>query len=168
MSHESINKSDEWYTPKYIFDALECSFDLDCASPVDRKYCCVPALNFITARSLELEWNGFCWLNPPFEGRNDKTKWLEKMAKHGSGIVLTPDRSSTDWWQDASIASDALLNIRGKVKFIRADGSIGSQPSNGTTLFGYGRKAVYALLKAEKNGLGKLLTDFNPPHPSKE
>lgn len=33
MSHEALGKSYEWYTPKYIFDALSLVFDLDVASP---------------------------------------------------------------------------------------------------------------------------------------
>jgi len=78
MSHESLGKSDEWYTPKYIFDALECEFDIDAAAPVDRTFCHVPAKRYITELSLSLSWNGFVWLNPPFEGRNDKKLWLEK------------------------------------------------------------------------------------------
>ncbi len=138
MSHEALGKSDEWYTPKYIFDALECIFDLDAAAPVDRQFCHVPALKFITANSLQKQWSGFVWLNPPFEGRNDKGKWLDKMYAHGNGIVLTPDRSSTDWWQNAAVQCDAFLMVKQKVKFIQANGIVASQPSNGTTLFAYG------------------------------
>ena len=34
MSHwESVGKSDEWYTPQYVMDALDCEFDLDIAAP---------------------------------------------------------------------------------------------------------------------------------------
>lgn len=29
---ENTGISDEWYTPKYIFDALNCQFDLDVSS----------------------------------------------------------------------------------------------------------------------------------------
>ena len=30
---ERPGKSDEWHTPKYIFDAMAVTFDLDVASP---------------------------------------------------------------------------------------------------------------------------------------
>ncbi len=34
MSHwEASGESNEWYTPKYIFDALGTRFDLDVAAP---------------------------------------------------------------------------------------------------------------------------------------
>jgi hypothetical protein len=33
-AHEqSVGKSDEWYTPPDVFDALGCRFDLDVSSP---------------------------------------------------------------------------------------------------------------------------------------
>lgn len=158
MSHEKIGMSDEWYTPKYIFDALECRFDLDAACPVDRTFCHVPADNFITENSLDKQWNGFVWLNPPFEGRGDKDKWLNRMYEHGNGIVLTPDRSSTSWWQNAAAKCHGLLMVEGKIQFIKPDGSIAKQPSNGTTLFAYGYKALDALYVAKKNNLGIVLT----------
>jgi len=157
MSHEALGKSDEYYTPEYIFRALKCEFDMDAASPVDRRFCCVPAKDFITKDSLVSLWQGFIWLNPPFEGRNDKKKWLDKMNKHRNGIVLTPDRSSTDWWQDAALECDLLMQIRGKIKFVNDKGEICKQPANGTTLFGYGPKARMALINAQKSKLGIIL-----------
>ena len=33
FGESQVNTSDEWYTPKYVFDALEEEFDLDVASP---------------------------------------------------------------------------------------------------------------------------------------
>lgn len=156
--HEQNGKSDEWYTPKYIFDALECNFDLDVASPVDRSFCSVPADRYLTENALDTEWNGFVWMNPPFGGRNGIIPWLDKIFLHGDGISLTPDRTSSPWWQDAAKKSDAILFINGKVKFIKPDGSIGKQPSNGTTLFAIGDIGVDALKRAEDNKLGIVTT----------
>ena len=153
---EAIGKTDEWYTPRYIFDALGCQFDLDVASPLDRTWCQVPAFNFITENSLDQKWNGFVWMNPPFGGRNGLIPWLDKIHKHGNGIALTPDRTSAPWWQNAARQSHCILFINGKVKFVRKGGTYGKQPSTGTTLFGYGINAVMALKKAEQNGLGIL------------
>lgn len=161
MSHERKSSSDEYYTPKYIFDALGVSFHMDAASPKNRVFCHVPATQFITEKSLQKQWKGFVWCNPPFEGRNDKRKWLEKMFLHGRGIVLVPDRTSASWWQDASQKCDAMLMIKGKIKFIVPGGSTRNQPSNGTTLFAYGKEAVNALLNAEKTGLGTVLIRHN-------
>ena len=159
--HEEIGKSSEWYTPKYIFDALECDFDLDAAAPWDRSGLFVPTEHYISAHSLLEDWFGFVWLNPPFEGRNSKGPWLDKMRAHGNGIVLTPDRSSAPWWSAAAKVCTCHLQVYEKIKFIRPDGSLGEQPSTGTTLFGYGLQAVRALKNAERNNLGILLKRFN-------
>lgn len=154
---ENTGISDEWYTPKYIFDALNCQFDLDVSSPVDRKYCKTPANHFITEDSLTKDWEGYVWMNPPFGGRNGIIPWLDKIYKHGNGIALTPDRTSAPWWQKAIRQADAVLFIDGKVKFIKPDGTQGKSPSTGTTLFAYGDKAVSALYTAQRNGLGTVL-----------
>ena len=158
MSHESIGKSDEWYTPGYVFDALRCKFDLDVCGA---KYGVQPAnlycVSAIHSNSLSTKWNGFVWCNPPFGGRNGIVPWINKFVEHGNGIFLSPDRTSCDWWQDFADKADAILFVRHKIKFIRPDGSEGKQPSNGTTLFAIGAKGVQALEKAQRNGLGILL-----------
>ena len=155
---ENNGMSNEWYTPKYIFDALgKLEFDLDVSAPIDRRYCCVPAKRFITENSLSVNWDGFIWMNPPFGGRNEIDKWLKKFISHNNGIALTPDRTSVLWWQNMANNSDAILFIYKKVKFIRYDGSIGIAPSTGTTLFALGSNAVTALMNASKCGLGFLI-----------
>lgn len=158
MSHwESAGKSDEYYTPEYVMNSLECSFDMDVAAPEDRKYCHVKADHFITKDSLDMQWNGFCWMNPPFGGRNSIQGWLNKLIQHGNGIALTPDRTSVEWWQDVAQRAHGVLFVAGKIKFIRPDGSIAKQPSNGTTLFAFGQQAVTALQNGSKNQLGTIL-----------
>lgn len=153
---ETVGMSDEWYTPKYIFDALGCRFDTDVAAPDCISHLSVPADLFVHSQSLERSWHGFCWMNPPFGGRNGILPWLRKMIQHGNGIALTPDRSSAPWWQEAAQAADAILFIKGKVKFVRPDGSVGKSPSTGTTLFAYGADARTALVRASDAGLGFL------------
>jgi len=151
---ETRGASDEWYTPAYIFDALGCEFDLDVAHPARKTH--VPASSVIVRNSLECDWHGFVWMNPPFGGRNGLVPWLDKFFEHGDGIALTPDRTSAPWWQDAARRADAILFIAGKVKFERPDGSLGKQPGNGTTLFASGANAFSSLERAEANGLGYL------------
>ena len=154
MSHERAGKSDEWYTPKYIFDAMEVDFDLDVASPVDRKYCSVPAKQFITERGLEVEWNGFVWMNPPYGNQKMKFEWGKKIINHGNGVALMPDRTSAPWWQYYAKHAYAKLHVSGKIKFINQFGEIGESPSNGTTLFGFGQNGLIAIENAERNNLG--------------
>lgn len=157
MSHERTGESYEWYTPPYVFKALECKFDIDVASPIDRKYCSVPALNFITENSLDLKWNGFIWMNPPFGNEKNKMEWLEKFFQNDNGIALMPDRSSAKWWQYAAKKSERLLMVNKKIKFYKSDGTTGNSPSNGTTLFATSEMAVKALYAAQKNNFGLVL-----------
>lgn len=157
MKHLSRSKqrSDDWHTPRHIFDALGCRFDLDvAASHIGPRY--VPADAWIHEGSLEREWCGFIWMNPPFGGRNGLEPWLRRFFEHGNGIALTPDRTSAPWWQDAARRCHMLLFVGGKVKFERPDGSIGNKPGNGVTLFAAGEKAVTALSRASAHGLGWL------------
>jgi hypothetical protein len=154
---EANGKSDEWYTPKYIFDALQCRFDLDVAAPEDRKFVSVPADKFITQNSLTEIWSGFVWMNPPFGGRNSIGEWITKIQAHNNGIALTADRTSALWWHRAAEGCTGVLFIKGKVRFLRPDGSEGKSPSNGTTLFAYGKLAFDALYNAQNRGLGILM-----------
>ena len=159
-SYENVGGSDDYYTPKYVFDALGCRFDMDVASPKDLTYISTPTDIFISENSLELEWEDFVWMNPPFSGRNGKSLWLDKIYKHGNGIALLPDRTSAPWWPIAAKQCDLLLLVTGKIKFIKPNGEIAKSPGTGTTLFAYGDKGFNALLNAEKNGLGITLKKY--------
>jgi hypothetical protein len=150
----SVGASDEWYTPRYIFEALGVQFDLDVAAPADLTHVTTPTSTFIHADSLDVQWFGFVWMNPPFGGRNALKPWLDKFFDHGNGIALTPDRTSAPWWQDAASRADSLLHVNGRVRFVRPDGTPGASPTNGTTLFAAGGRGSEALARASVNGLG--------------
>jgi len=85
--HEpSVGKTSEWYTPRYIFEALGLTFDLDPAS-AGRGRDCVPARKIYTKEDdgLHQSWHGLVFLNPPFGGRNGHVPWLVKFFDHGNG-----------------------------------------------------------------------------------
>jgi hypothetical protein len=153
---EGPGKSDEWYTPRYIFDALGCTFDLDVANgAIGGAH--VPCRASIGADSLSKPWGGFIWMNPPFGGRNGLVPWLNRFFEHGNGIALVPDRTSAPWWQAAARQADSVLFVDGKIKFERPDGSVGRQPGNGTCLMAVGDKGRIALRAAERAGLGIVM-----------
>lgn len=150
---ETSGHSDDWYTPKYIFDALGCKFDLDVAGPILGGF--VPCDRRICFGSLDLPWSGFVWMNPPFGGRNGLAPWLARFFNHADGIALTPDRTSAPWFREAWPCADLVLFLP-KVRFLKPDGSEGKSPSNGTTLWASGARGVAALRRAERAGLGIL------------
>jgi hypothetical protein len=172
--HEQcVGKTNEWYTPPHVFEALGCRFDLDVASPGHLVTPWIPADGFITDRSLERVWKGFLWMNQPFGGRNGLVPWLEKFFTHGDGIALVPDRTSAPWWQKFAPHADLTLFVAPKIRFIGGEeaerlglvekaGDPGESPQ-GTCLLAVGRRAIDALCRAADNGLGVLMTPVSRP-----
>jgi hypothetical protein len=157
-----MGQSNDWFTPDYVFDALGCRFDLDVAAPESGPLH-VPCHRWISANSLDFEWFGFVWMNPPFGGRNGIWPWLDKFLAHGNGIALTPDRTSAPWFHAAWDRADAILFAR-KTPFVRPDGSKQGSPAFGTALWAVGPRGVDALCTAAGKGFGKLCRLDTAPH----
>lgn len=158
-----IDKSDDWYTPAHVFEALGDSFDLDVAAPAEGpRY--VPTSRWLSADGLAHDWAGFVWMNPPYGHQRSKIAWMSKFIEHGDGIALMPDRTSAPRWQWAAPQMNAILFVSPKIKFERPDGSIGESPGSGSVLMALGARAVAALHHARDFGLGALFF----PSPSQE
>lgn len=149
-AHDTPSRTDEWYTPRWVFESLGARFDLDpCSSPFS------PAVEFceysIFAHEgcgLEASWSGSVWLNPPFGGRNAVVPWLEKFVAHGEGIALLPNRTGAGWWQDVAEHADLLLFHRGKIKFEQFAGASSESPGFGNVFMAMGDSE--AILRASK------------------
>ena len=109
--------SDDWYTPKYIFDALGIRFDLDPCSaaggvpwvPADRYYT-------IDHDGLTQPWDGSVWLNPPY---SQPWPWIEKLTQHGNGIALIPADTANRGFQKWAVPATAHCFLRDRVNFVR-------------------------------------------------
>lgn len=101
--------SDERYTPRWVFDGLGLTFDLDPASPVEGGDC-VPAARKLTRDDdgLAHEWHGLVWLNPPF---SQSTAWADKFRRHGNGVFLGPVANGR-WWADLARVADLIWHCR--------------------------------------------------------
>jgi hypothetical protein len=146
-AYETAGETDEWYTPRYIFDALGVRFDLDVACPQSGPRH-VPADRWFSDGALEKQWHGFVWMNPPFGHQRHKIAWLKKFFYHSNGIALVPDRTSAPWFQKFAPMADAICWVAPKIKFERPNGTLGVSPGTGTALFGCGDKAVKALMRS--------------------
>jgi DNA N-6-adenine-methyltransferase (Dam) len=149
--------SEEWYTPTEIFEALGCRFDLDVASPGADVVHWIPADRHFTVadNGLERDWgDAYVWCNAPFS-REGLPLWMEKFRRHGNGIAMIGDRTSTGVWQDVCGNADLSLLVNKKVNFISPNSGPGNN-TLGSTLVAYGERAVQALMNAEAAGLGTL------------
>jgi len=88
--------SDDYYTPKHLFDALDVKFDLDVASPPHATH--VPCTKFYTQKDdgLTQPWYGNVWMNPPF---SDPRLWVRRFVEHNQGIALL-SVSKSRWFND--------------------------------------------------------------------
>ncbi|MCS7522264.1 phage N-6-adenine-methyltransferase [Pseudomonas aeruginosa] len=146
-----IGRSDDWYTPRDMLEALGESFDLDPCSPGVNHW--VPANRVFTKADdgLAQEWDGFVFMNPPFGGRNGHVPWLEKFLAHGNGIAIVRAYTSAAWFHKYAICADAMLFPLGKTKFVRPDGTVGGSPGHGIVLLAMGERGKSSL---RRSGLG--------------
>lgn len=147
FTHESaLNRSKEWYTPPVIFEALGLDFDMDVASPGAEDVPWIPAKQHLTIldNGLIAAWRGRVWLNPPYG--SETPHWIAKFCNYGNeGIMLVFARTDTRWFHEYATKCDAFLFIRGRVKFIRGDGYVGSGCGAASLLIAKGYRCVEAL-----------------------
>jgi phage N-6-adenine-methyltransferase len=133
--------TDEWYTPKWIIDALG-EFDLDPCVPVNRLW--DTAKRHITKDDDGLKGEWFkgerVWLNPPYS-RPLIEKFVNKMANHNNGIALLFNRCDSKMFQDVIFPNaTAILFVRGRIKFFRPDGTEAGSPGCGSVLVSFGHR----------------------------
>lgn len=116
----------EWETPQPIFDFMNkmYHFTLDvCALPENTK---CAAYYTPTQDSLKQNWQGVCWMNPPY-GR-DIAKWMKKAyetakCNQGTVVALVHARTDTKWWHDYAMNATQIIFIKGRLKFGNAEAS---------------------------------------------
>lgn len=141
----AVNPSDERHTPRWVFDALGLTFDLDPAAPAGGPWH-VPCRAYydVTADGLAQPWHGLVWLNPPY---SRMTPWADRMLEHRCGVMLAPLSPETRWCIDALAVVDALIPLP-QVRF-HAETHTARHVSFGVMLYGFGDEAVTAMATAE-------------------
>lgn len=145
------DRTDEWYTPKWIIDALG-PFDLD---P------CAPSEQFYTANKcytkeidgLYQEWEGRVWLNPSYKNPLIG-KFMKRLAEHGNGIALEFNRMDTALWHDVIFPSATAIRIlRGRLKFVGTDGKESHCGAGcGSVLVAFGEYNAFILERCNIDG----------------
>ena len=115
----SSKTSDDYYTPKWIFDAIGLEFDLDVSAPPGG-IPWIPAKKHFTVidDGLAQEWFGRVWMNPPY---SDVTPWAKKFIAHNNGIALV-QISKARWFNILWEQTDAMLVLPSNLRFTTAQG----------------------------------------------
>lgn len=113
------SKSDEWRTPKNIYDLIlslgyndVCPFRADCVDFVD---------------GLKTKWHGKVFCNPPYSCISD---WIDKgidsilKGDCEEVLFLVPARTDTKWFAKILGYSPILLFVQGRLRF----NDVGSAP----------------------------------------
>lgn len=104
--------SDEWNTPKSLFNQLDKEFHFDsdpCPSSVPLK------------KGLKNEWGKRVFVNPPY---SDIKNWVQMCWGHvnlndGVDVVvlLIPSRTDTKYWHEYVMKAKEIRFIKGRLKF---------------------------------------------------
>lgn len=150
FTHESThNESQEWYTPRSVFDALAVQFDLDVASPGKDIVDWVPAKRHMTIvdDGLLSAWQGNVWMNPPYG--QDTPRWFARFAGHPTGIALVFARTDTMWFHKYICLCDGLLFIKGRLKFVKPNGVSSGTSGAPSMLVARGKDNCLALQRSK-------------------
>lgn len=151
--------SDERYTPRWVFDGLGLTFDLDPASPIEGGDH-VPARRKLTRADdgLAPPWHGLVWLNPPF---SESTPWADRFREHGNGLFLGPIANAR-WWNELAGSADRLWLCR-DFAFVHPTHA-GRRSSMPLAFLALGEPSVAALTRLARSGVHPgVLVDRLPP-----
>lgn len=110
------NTTDDWYTPRWLFDAMQVEFDIDVCAPAG-------GLPWIPARrsysiaddGLASAWDGLVWCNPPY---SDPGPWCRKWATHPLGMILLRADLSASGQHAAFDAAHAMWVPAKRLQFV--------------------------------------------------
>lgn len=156
FEQEQTKTTDDWYTPKWVFDGLGLTFDLDVASPGDATDH-VPARHRYTIHDdgLAQNWYGLVWCNPPYSA---PTKWCYRYETHPDAMILIRADLSTRGPYAAFKASDAIWIPDRRLQFVNGRGGRTGAVNFSTILLGRGEQAVKGMKQlAQINGTTRLL-----------
>ena len=138
--------TDEWYTPRWLFDAAGIVFDLDVAAPVDPAYRTCPARAYLTPveDGLTAPWWGLVWCNPPY---SNPQAWIDRFIRHDRGLALVQFVKRSDWRSRLFAAADAITVVN--VIFTNGAGARYDSPMP-IVLAGKGEECVEALARVAR------------------
>lgn len=148
-SRVQVNEGDEWYTPRWLFNALGIQFSVDVCAPLDQTFSSVPADRHLTIEDdgLAQSWEGTVWCNPPY---SKPEPWARRLIHHGDGLLLTHMPMNAGWCVDVWEACDAIRLFQA-MEFVRPDGT-SQRPGYWLQLAAFGPVATSALARLQPLG----------------
>ena len=142
-TNQEQTTSDDYYTPKWIFDSLGIVFDIDVACPPEGPLH-TPCKAYYTQSDdgLAQNWQGTIWMNPPY---SQPGLWVHKFIEHANGIALLPFAKSK--WNHSLWNSDGSMVYLRAVSFIRSDMDVTGQAPFSLGLWAMGKSNVKAIAK---------------------
>lgn len=142
--------SDDWYTPRWIFDALGVTFDLDVACPPGGSPN-TPCRRYYTQADdgLASPWEGLVWMNPPY---SRPAPWVQKWVEHANGLALMV-MTKSHWFESLWTHPETHVVYMRQIKFERPGIRGGSASSWSYGLWAIGDVATHAL---QRSNLGKV------------
>lgn len=137
--------NDEWQTPEKYTESARLvmgSIDFDPASSEDANQR-VKASRF-SSDSLNIEWNGKIWLNPPYS-RGKCAAMSEKLIEQitlgnvSEAIVLVNNQTDSKWFHLLLQRCDKICIVKGRIAFIGPEGRPVKGTRQGQVFFYFGR-----------------------------
>lgn len=143
---QQTRTTDDYYTPRWIFDTMGITFDLDVACPPEGPIN-VPAARYYTAADdgLAQPWEGRVWMNPPY---SKPAPWVDRFLDHGHGIALLPLAKSA-WCQRLWDTDTAMVYVY-SLRFERIDQTMNGSTPFPLALWALGHDCVEAVAKVGK------------------
>ena len=136
-------KNDTWLTPiRLIWELGE--FDMDPCTPSNMPWQTAKVMLTEKEDGLKSKWEGRIWLNPPF---SNIAPWIEKLARHGNGIVLIPFHVENPWfhWFVFGRADAVFVPMYRAINFYDPNGGKKHRPFTPLVLVAYGEENVRAM-----------------------
>ena len=150
-SFQRTSASDEWYTPKWLIDALG-EFDLDPCAPQTPLWKTANRMVDKDEDGLSFDWGGVrTWCNPPYS-QPLLSQFCRRMADNGNGILLVFARTGNKTFQEMLRRCDAVLFLRHRIRFFLPDGKQGGSPGCDSALLAFGQQNVTALRQSNIEG----------------
>ena len=130
MSYFPKSKSDKWGTPPELYQALNDEFHFDSFDP------CPMSWTEGDADGLLIDWTGDrIFVNPPYTNvRGWAAKCHAEFMKGKLIVLLTNNYTDSMWFHEFVYGKHEVRFIKGRLKFVRMDGSVGNANPRGSMI----------------------------------